>query len=66
MDAAGYLRLMPVERYAQNMSNTLPSTLETGSSSLKHYSRLKRFWELPFIKKPLLALYNSIFNIYYK
>jgi glycosyltransferase involved in cell wall biosynthesis len=65
MDAAGYLRLMPVERYAQNMSNTLPSTLKAGSPP-KQDSPSKRFWELPFLKKPLLALYNAIFNIYYK
>jgi glycosyltransferase involved in cell wall biosynthesis len=65
MDAAGYLRLMPVERYAQNMSNTLPSTLKAGSPH-KQDSRSKRLWELPFIKKPLMALYNFIFNIYYK
>ncbi|MBI5945504.1 MAG: glycosyltransferase family 2 protein [Chloroflexi bacterium] len=65
MDAAGYLRLMPVERYAQNMSNTLPSALKTDLSP-KQDSPSKRFWELPFLKKPLLALYNAIFNIYYK
>ena len=65
MDAAGYLRLMPVERYAQNMSNTLPSMLKAGSPP-KQDSPSKRFWELPFLKKPLLALYNTIFNIYYK
>jgi len=65
MDAAGYLRLMPVERYAQNMSNTLPAALKAGSPP-KQDSPSKRFWELPFLKKPLLALYNAIFNIYYK
>ena len=65
MDTAGYLRLMPVERYAQNMSNTLPSALKAGSPP-KQDSLSNRFWELPFLKKPLLALYNAIFNIYYK
>ena len=66
MDAAGYLRLMPVERYAQNMSNTLPAALRTGSATPKQNQRSNRLWELPFLKKPLLALYNAIFNLYYK
>ena len=65
MDAAGYLRLMPVERYAQNMSNTLPARLSSAPVSNQR-SPLKRFWELPFVKKPLLALYNMIFKLYNK
>jgi glycosyltransferase involved in cell wall biosynthesis len=65
MDAAGYLRLMPVERYAQNMSNTLPAGLSVAPVSNKR-SPLQRFWELPFIKKPLLAFYNMIFKLYNK
>jgi len=65
MDAAGYLRLMPVERYAQNMSNTLPAGLSSAPVSNQR-SPLKRFWELPFVKKPLLALYNVIFKLYNK
>jgi len=68
MDAAGYLRLMPAERYAQNMSNTLPSFLkgEVKSPNIKQKSLVQYFLELPFIKKPLLTLYNIIFKIYYK
>ncbi|MDD2922558.1 MAG: hypothetical protein PHQ36_09755 [Anaerolineales bacterium] len=66
MDAAGYLRLMPVERYAQNMSNTLPAALRSDSTPAKQNQRSNRLWELPFLKKPLLALYNAIFNLYYK
>jgi glycosyltransferase involved in cell wall biosynthesis len=65
MDAAGYLRLMPVERYAQNMSNTLPAGLSAAPVSNKRFP-LQRFWELPFIKKPLLAFYNVIFRLYNK
>jgi glycosyltransferase involved in cell wall biosynthesis len=65
MDAAGYLRLMPVDRYAQNMSNTLPSKPQADSVS-KQDSRSKSFWEISFIKRPLMALYNLIFKIYYK
>jgi len=66
MDAAGYLRLMPAERYAQNMSNTLPTGFRPDSTSSTKDSSSKGFWELPFIKKPLLALYNAIFRVYYK
>ena len=66
MDAAGYLRLMPVERYVQNMSNTLPAALRSGSPPPRQGSSSKSFWELPFLKKPLLAIYNAIFNLYYK
>lgn len=65
MDAAGYLRLMPAERYAQNMSNTLPAKLQVDSAR-KQVSSSKSFWEFPLLKKPLLALYNFIFKIYYK
>jgi len=65
MDKAGYLRLMPVERYAQNMSNTLSVRLSAAPVSDKR-SPLQRFWELPFIKKPLLGLYNEIFRLYNK
>lgn len=65
MDRAGYLRLMPVERYAQNMSNTLPAGLSSVPLSGKRPS-FRRLWELPLIKKPLLALYNTIFKLYNK
>jgi glycosyltransferase involved in cell wall biosynthesis len=65
MDRAGYLRLMPVERYAQNMSNTLPTRLSSAAVSNQR-SPLQRFWEMPFIKKSLLSLYNMIFRLYNK
>lgn len=65
MDAAGYLRLMPTQRFAQNMSNTLPAKLQVDSASTQD-SISKSFWEFPLLKKSLLALYNFIFKIYYK
>ncbi len=65
MDAAGYLRLMPAERYAQNMSNTLPAHLQTASAPGQG-KRSGSLWEFPLLKKFLLALYNFIFKIYYK
>jgi len=65
MDKAGYLRLMPTERYAQNMSNTVPAGLSSAPVSNQR-SPLQRFWELPVVKKPVLALYNMIFRLYNK
>jgi len=65
MDKAGYLRLMPAERYVQNMSNTLPAELSSAPVSRRR-SSLQRFWELPPVKKPLLTLYNMIFQLYNK
>jgi glycosyltransferase involved in cell wall biosynthesis len=66
MNEAGYLRLMPSKRYVQNMSNTLPAEFRSRPAKLGTASRLSRLWELPVFKKPLLALYNAIFNLYYK
>jgi glycosyltransferase involved in cell wall biosynthesis len=65
MDEAGYLRLMPAERYAQNMSNTLPASAGPATASGKR-DGARSVWEAPFLKKPLLAVYNQIFNLYYK
>lgn len=65
MDKAGYLRLMPTERYAQNMSNTLPAGFSSAPVSNQR-PPLQRFWELPLVKKPVLALYNMIFRLYNK
>jgi hypothetical protein len=66
VDEAGYLRLMPAERYAQNMSNTPPAGLQPAALPPERGLPLARLWESPLLKKPLLALYNAIFNLYYK
>lgn len=65
MDAAGYLRLMTPERYVQNMSNSLPPELRS-LPRMRKQPRSRRFWNFPLIKKPLLKLYNFLFEMYYE
>lgn len=63
MNQAGYLRLMPLEPYAMNLSNTLEerkAASETASKSSGFHFR-----DFPPVKKALLALYNRIFKLYY-
>ena len=70
MNEAGYLRLMPVEFLAQNMSNRLdwihdPSELKVGKSvQSKPFS--KRLLKLNPVKRLLLGLYDRIFSWYYE
>ncbi len=65
MNSAGYLRLMPAERYAQNMSNQVPPAM-TGKIVRKTVkSGWKRFFQMRFIKWPLMKIYDAIFKIYY-
>lgn len=76
MNAAGYLRLMPVEPYAMNMSNTLIGTKldrwaagATGGENEVKRARAagirKTFLDFPPVKRLLLAFYDSIFHWYY-
>jgi hypothetical protein len=64
MNEAGFLRLMPVEPLAMNLSNTLravaaPTVKQTTAGA-------KRIWaDLPPVKKALLAVYDKIFRLYY-
>jgi hypothetical protein len=66
MNEAGYLRLMPVEPFAMNMSNTLRNapgkarTAPTPNLDKKH-----PILDLPPVKKTLLGLYDAIFRWYY-
>lgn len=67
MNEAGYLRLMPTEPLAMNMSNTLRSLkglAYTGTSSLnnKGYTRLLDF---PPVRRILMWIYDIIFRWYY-
>jgi glycosyltransferase involved in cell wall biosynthesis len=69
LNAAGYLRLMPTEPYAMNMSNTLKSApIRPTDASLhgrpSHPLRYKLL-DFPPIKKTLLSLYDSVFRWYY-
>jgi glycosyltransferase involved in cell wall biosynthesis len=72
MNAVGYLRLMPVEPYAMNMSNTLTGTkLESKAAGAPERERAKAggvkkgILDFPPIKRTLLSFYDSVFRWYY-
>ncbi len=62
MNEAGYLRLMPVEPYAMNMSNTLRGVQGAPGKQAERRSRLADF---PPLRRVLLGLYDAIFRWYY-
>ncbi|MCL4531098.1 MAG: glycosyltransferase family 2 protein [Chloroflexi bacterium] len=68
MNDAGLLRLMVSDPLAMNMSNTLGYL--RGELKAQNKKRKvgfgKRFFEIGFIKKMLLAVYNKIFKMYYE
>jgi len=68
LNEAGYLRLMPTEPYAMNMSNTLRnlSGYETKTDSGPGKAQ-KSYWllDFPVVKRVLLYIYNRIFRWYY-
>jgi glycosyltransferase involved in cell wall biosynthesis len=69
MNSDGYLRLMPTEILAQNMSNRVPDEYRKtfGKSTNKPAQRKHGHWlDAPFIKNRLLALYDRIFRWYYE
>jgi glycosyltransferase involved in cell wall biosynthesis len=69
MNSDGYLRLMPTEILAQNMSNRVPDEYRKtfGKSTNKTAQRKHGHWlDVPFIKNRLLALYDRIFRWYYE
>ncbi|MCE1253859.1 MAG: glycosyltransferase family 2 protein [Anaerolineae bacterium] len=66
MNEAGYLRLMPTEALAMNMSNTLRNLPGVSAQTEKepksgNYALL----DFPPVKKALLAAYDAIFRWYY-
>ena len=64
MNAAGYLRLMPVDPLVMNMSNTLPG--EVKREEKRENKRLAyRFLDFSPVRFVLLKLYDSIFRWYY-
>jgi len=72
MNAAGYLRLMPVEPYVMNMSNTLIGTRlekkaagDTEKGRAKVSGLKKSILDFPPIKRTLLSFYDSVFRWYY-
>jgi len=68
MNDAGYLRLMPNEPLAMNISNSLPDQSKPVGKQQKTASRsLKNiFLRLPPVKKLLLSLHDWIFRAYFK
>jgi glycosyltransferase involved in cell wall biosynthesis len=69
MNAAGYLRLMPTEMLAQNMSNRVPDEyrkiVQVAEKTPSH-GKCRRWMDFPFVKNRLLALYDRIFRWYYE
>jgi glycosyltransferase involved in cell wall biosynthesis len=68
MNAAGYLRLMPTEMLAQNMSNRVPDEFRSRVKTVKKSSGkkgLNKVLDTPFVKNGLLAIYDRIFRWYY-
>ena len=68
LNDAGYLRLMPVELLAQNMSNRTDWIHKPGDgpkASVTHRNVWRRFIQLPLIKRILLGTHDRIFRWYY-
>jgi len=67
MNQAGYLRLMPTEPLAMNMSNTLRNMPGLVSAHAERAARRKisKFWDFPPLKRGLLSVYDWIFRLYY-
>jgi hypothetical protein len=69
MNEAGYLRLMPVEFLAQNMSNHLDWIHKPDEAGQKPAAKAnplrKRLLHAPPVKRLLLGLYDRIFRWYY-
>jgi hypothetical protein len=67
MNEAGYLRLMPTEPLAMNMSNTLRNLPGKVSSTvgLSKAGKTNLLLDLPFVKRGLLYFYDQIFRWYY-
>ncbi len=66
MNAEGYLRLMPTEPFAMNMSNTLRGVRGTQkSAAASKPARRSPLLDFPPVRKVLLSLYDSIFRWYY-
>jgi len=68
MNKRGYLRLMTVEPYIQNMSNQVPSEYRKSaitSGKMTKEGIIRKISDFPIIRRILLGLYNKIFQIYY-
>ena len=68
LNEAGYLRLMPVEFLAQNMSNRtdwIHKPADAPKASKEQKGVWKSFIELPFVKRVFLGVHDRIFRWYY-
>jgi hypothetical protein len=67
MNEAGYLRLMPTQPFAMNLSNTLRNVanLPQGKQNPNTTANRSRLLDLPPVRKILLSLYDAIFRWYY-
>lgn len=65
MNEAGYLRLMPTEPYAMNMSNTLRGVAGQEQKEPAMVVKGYVFLDFPPVKKFLLSIYDKIFRWYY-
>ncbi len=66
MNEAGLLRLMTPDALMQNMSNQVPAEISGRKVEPETQKAVRRIFDLPVFKKPLLWLYNKIFRLYYK
>lgn len=70
MNAAGYLRLMPVEFLAQNISNRLDWIHKPAAASPMARAVTPGWWkrviQRPLVKRVLLGVYDRIFRWYYE
>jgi glycosyltransferase involved in cell wall biosynthesis len=68
INEAGFLRLMPTEPYAMNMSNTLRNVQGLSGDSpapRKNSQGSHALLDLPPVRRALLGIYDAIFRWYY-
>lgn len=67
MNEAGYLRLMPTEPLAMNMSNTLRNMpgMVSSTEDRKKHGKSQILLDFPPLKRSLLFFYDTIFRWYY-
>jgi len=64
INQAGYLRLTTCEPLVTHMGNRVPEG--TSPRSAASPGRSRSLFDLPFIRKPLLRLYDAIFRLYHQ
>jgi hypothetical protein len=64
MNAAGYLRLSTCQPLVTHMGNTIADQ-PSEAVQPQAIKRRSRWYEQPWIKRPLLKVYDAIFKLYY-